>query len=54
MASVEVGRRTQSSYPTFMASTGPSDLTLSVGSTGQAPVTFSPEPRWPWSPACRT
>jgi hypothetical protein len=42
MAAVEAGRRTQSSYPTFMASTNPSDLTLSVGSTGSAPVTFGP------------
>ncbi len=42
MASLEAGRRTQSSYPTFMASTGPSDLTLSVGSTGTAPVSFNP------------
>jgi hypothetical protein len=42
MASVEVGRRTQSSYPTFLASTGPSDLTLSVGTTGSAPVSFGP------------
>ena len=42
MASVEVGRRTQSSYPTFLASTGPSDLTVSVASTGSAPVAFSP------------
>ncbi len=42
MASVEVGRRTQSSYPTFLASTGPSDLTVSVASTGSGPVAFSP------------
>jgi hypothetical protein len=42
MASVEAGRRTQSAYATFMASTDPSDLTLSVGTTGSAPVTFSP------------
>ncbi len=43
MASVEAGRRTQSSYPTFLASTNPSDLTVSVGSTGAAPVSFNPE-----------
>jgi hypothetical protein len=42
MTAVEAGRRTQSSYPTFMASTNPSDLTMSVGSTGSAPVTFDP------------
>jgi len=30
MASIEAGRRTQSSYPTFLASTNPSDLTVSV------------------------
>jgi hypothetical protein len=42
MAAVETGRRSQSSYPTFLASTNPSDLTLSVGSTGSAPVTFNP------------
>jgi hypothetical protein len=42
MASVEAGRRTQSSYPTFLASTNPSDLTLSVGSTGSAPISFNP------------
>jgi FtsX-like permease family len=32
MASVAAGRRTQSSYPTFLASTNPSDLTVSIGS----------------------
>ena len=53
MASVEVGRRTQSSYPTFLASTGPSDLTVSVASTGSAPVAFSPA-SVAMSPACRT
>ncbi|MGD0811392.1 MAG: ABC transporter permease [Acidimicrobiales bacterium] len=41
MASAEAGRRTQSSYATFLTSTNPSDLTLSVGSTGSAPVLFS-------------
>lgn len=30
MASIEAGRRTQSSYPTFLASTNPSDLSVSV------------------------
>lgn len=30
MASVSAGRRTQSSYPTFLASTNPSDLTMAV------------------------
>ncbi|MGA2520331.1 MAG: FtsX-like permease family protein [Acidimicrobiales bacterium] len=30
MASVAAGRRTQSSYPTFLASTNPSDMTVSV------------------------
>lgn len=32
MASIAAGRRTQSSYPTFMSSTNPSDLTFSAGS----------------------
>ena len=30
MASIAAGRRTQSSYPTFLASTNPSDMTVSV------------------------
>ncbi len=30
MASIEAGRRTQSSYPTFLARTNPSDLSVSV------------------------
>jgi len=30
MASIAVGRRTQSSYPTFLASTNPSDMSVSV------------------------
>ena len=34
MASIEAGRRTQSSYPTFLASTNPSDLTVSVFNPG--------------------
>ena len=33
MASIAAGRRTQSSYPTFLASTNPSDLTVSVYNT---------------------
>ena len=33
MASIAAGRRTQSSYPTFLASTNPSDLTVSVAAT---------------------
>lgn len=40
MASVAAGRRTQSSYPTFLASTNPSNLTLAVfqaSSGGPAP-----------------
>jgi hypothetical protein len=28
MASIAAGRRTQSSYPTFLASTNPSDMTV--------------------------
>ena len=42
MAAVEAGRRTQSAYVTFLASTNPSDLTLSVLPTGSAPATFGP------------
>ena len=34
MASVAAARRTQSSYPAFLASTNPSDLTMTVYSTG--------------------
>ncbi len=30
MASVDAGRRRQSSYPTFLASTNPSDMTVSI------------------------
>ena len=33
MASVAAARRTQSSYPAFLASTNPSDLTMTVYST---------------------
>ena len=34
MASVAAARRTQSSYPAFLASTNPSDLTMTVYSNG--------------------
>jgi ABC-type lipoprotein release transport system permease subunit len=34
MASIAAGRRTQSSYPTFLASTNPSDMTVSVFNQG--------------------
>src|ERR1700692_2814291 len=34
MASVAAARRTQSSYPAFLASTNPSDLTMTVYSSG--------------------
>ena len=34
MASVAAARRTQSSYPAFLASTNPSDLTMTVYSIG--------------------
>ena len=34
MASVAAGRRTQSSYPTFLASTNPSDFTMAVYTAG--------------------
>ncbi len=34
MASIAAGRRTQSSYPTFLASTNPSDMTVSVFNPG--------------------
>ncbi len=43
MASIAAGRRTQSSYPTFLASTNPSDMTVSVfapnGGEAAAPLT---------------
>ena len=42
MASISAARLTQSSYPTFLASTNPSSLTLSVGSDSGAPSPFSP------------
>lgn len=38
MASIAAGRRTQSSYPTFMTSTNPSDLTFSAGSPNGGPL----------------
>ena len=36
MASVAAGRRTQSSYPTFLASTNPSDMTVAVYNSATA------------------
>ncbi len=42
MAAVEAGRRTQSAYSTFLASTNPSDLTVSVLPTSSAPASFGP------------
>jgi hypothetical protein len=38
MAAIAAGRRTQSSYPTFMTSTNPSDLSFSANSHTGAPV----------------
>lgn len=40
MASMVAGRRTQSSYPTFLASTNPSDVTVAVCNavTGASPT----------------
>jgi len=45
MASIAAARRTQSSYPTFLASTNPSDLTVSVYSvsTGSAVTSLRAE-----------
>ncbi len=42
MASIAAGRRTQSSYPTFLASTNPSDLTVSISSNSGNPLPFDP------------
>ncbi len=43
MASMVAGRRTQSSYPDFLASTNASDLTLSTYGVGNASATiYSP------------
>jgi hypothetical protein len=42
MASIAAGRRTQSSYPTFLASTNPSDLTVSIGSNGSGTPVYDP------------
>src|ERR1039457_1261782 len=36
MAAVAAGRRTQSSYPTFLASTNPSDMTVAVYNSATA------------------
>ena len=41
MASLAAARRTQSSYPVFLASTKPSDLTVSVGGDNEAPERYS-------------
>jgi hypothetical protein len=41
MASIEAARRTQSSYPTFLASTNPSDLTVSIFAPGSGAATSS-------------
>src|SRR5580658_3796849 len=38
MASIAAGRLTQSSYPTYLASTNPSDLTVSVFNATGAPA----------------
>ncbi len=44
MASVEAGRRTQSSYPDFLATTDASDVTLSTYGIGNGPATnYSPK-----------
>src|ERR1039458_2634175 len=46
MASVAAARRTQSSYPTFLASTNPSTLTLAVfgaSNGGKASASLVPE-----------
>jgi hypothetical protein len=42
MTSIAAARRTQSSYPTFLASTNPSDLTASVGSDSPSATLFDP------------
>jgi FtsX-like permease family len=42
MASISAGRRTQSSYPTFMASTNPSDLTFSGNTQMGDPIGTAP------------
>ena len=41
MASIAAARRTQSSYPVFLSSTNPSDLTISVGGDSEAITTYS-------------
>lgn len=40
MASIAAARRTQSSYPTFLASTNPSDLTVLIGSNSSNAGSF--------------
>ena len=42
MGVISGARRTQSSYPTFLASTNPSTVTISVASNSGAPSAFSP------------
>ena len=42
MASIAAGRRTQSSYPTFLASTNPSQLTVAIANDSGAPSAYSP------------
>ena len=41
MASIAAARRTQSSYPSFLASTNPSELTVSVASDSETPTPYS-------------
>jgi hypothetical protein len=43
MGSIAAGRRTQSSYPRFLASTNPSDLNVSTFGANSGPNTASPE-----------
>jgi hypothetical protein len=41
MASIAAGRRTQSSYSTFLSSTAPSQLTVAVDSNSEVPSSYS-------------
>ncbi len=41
MASIAAGRRTQSSYPTFLASTNPSQLTVAIANDSGTPSSYS-------------
>ncbi|MCU1462314.1 MAG: hypothetical protein JWO37_2389 [Acidimicrobiales bacterium] len=43
MGSIAAARRTQSSYPRFLASTNPSDLNVSAFGANSSPTTASPE-----------